>query len=36
MGPKEDIYGEIAAEVRKTDMKLLATFHMAEKLWSYV
>ena len=29
MGPKRDIYGEIVAEVRKTDMKLLATFHMA-------
>lgn len=29
MGPKRDIFGEIAVEVRKTDMKLLATFHMA-------
>jgi len=29
MGPKKDIYGEIAKEIRKTDMKLLATFHMA-------
>ena len=29
MGPKRDIYGEISAEIRKTDMKLLATFHMA-------
>ncbi|MEH6550557.1 MAG: alpha-L-fucosidase [Pseudomonadales bacterium] len=28
MGPKKDIYGEIAAEVRKyPDMKLAATFH---------
>ena len=28
MGPKRDIYGEIAAAVRKyDDMKLLATFH---------
>jgi alpha-L-fucosidase len=28
MGPKRDIYGEIATEVRKRDdMKLLATFH---------
>jgi len=29
MGPKRDIFGEIAREVRKTDMKLLATFHHA-------
>ena len=29
MGPKKDIYGELAKEIRKTDMKLLATFHMA-------
>ncbi len=29
MGPKIDIFGEIAKEIRKTDMKLLATFHMA-------
>lgn len=28
-GPKRDIYGELAREVRKTDMKLLATFHHA-------
>ena len=28
-GPKRDIFGEIAEEVRKTDMKLLATFHHA-------
>lgn len=28
-GPRRDIFGEIAAEVRKTDMKLLATFHHA-------
>ena len=28
MGPKRDVYGEIAAAVRKhDDMKLLATFH---------
>ncbi len=26
-GPKRDIYGEIAGEIRKTDLKLLATFH---------
>ena len=35
MGPKKDIYGEIAAEIRKTDMKLLATFHMA-RTYGYV
>ncbi|MGD8240936.1 MAG: alpha-L-fucosidase, partial [Armatimonadota bacterium] len=29
MGPKRDIYGEIAREVRKTDLRLLATFHHA-------
>jgi len=29
MGPKRDIYGQIAREVRKTDMRLLATFHHA-------
>lgn len=28
-GPKRDIYGELAREIRKTDMKLLATFHHA-------
>ncbi len=28
-GPKRDIYGEIAREIRKTDLKLLATFHHA-------
>ncbi|MEH6550567.1 MAG: alpha-L-fucosidase [Pseudomonadales bacterium] len=28
-GPKRDIFGEIAGAVRKTDMKLLATFHHA-------
>ena len=35
MGPKKDIYGEIAKEIRKTDMKLLATFHMA-RTFGYV
>jgi alpha-L-fucosidase len=29
MGPKRDIFGEIAKEIRKTDLKLLATFHHA-------
>ncbi|QZT36378.1 alpha-L-fucosidase [Halosquirtibacter xylanolyticus] len=29
MGPKKDIYGEIATEVRKRGMKLAATFHHA-------
>ncbi|MBK3519516.1 alpha-L-fucosidase [Carboxylicivirga marina] len=29
MGPKKDIYGEIAKAVRKQDMKLIATFHHA-------
>ena len=29
MGPKRDIYGEIVEAVRKRDMKLLGTFHMA-------
>ena len=27
MGPKRDIYGEIAREIRKQKMKLVATFH---------
>ncbi len=35
MGPKKDIYGELAKEIRKTDMKLLATFHMA-RTYGYV
>jgi len=35
MGPKKDIYGEIAKEIRKTDMKLLATLHMA-RTYGYV
>ncbi len=29
MGPKRDIYGELAKEIRKQDMHLLATFHHA-------
>ncbi len=29
MGPKRDIYGELAYEIRKRDMRLLATFHHA-------
>jgi len=29
MGPKRDIYGELAREIRKRDMRLLATFHHA-------
>jgi len=29
MGPKRDIYGELAKEIRKRDMRLLATFHHA-------
>ena len=29
MGPKRDIFGEIAKAVKKEDMKLLATFHHA-------
>ena len=28
-GPKRDIYGELAREIRKRDMRLLATFHHA-------
>ncbi len=28
-GPKRDIYGELAVEMRKADLKLAATFHMA-------
>ena len=32
---QKDIYGEIAKEIRKTDMKLLATFHMA-RTFGYV
>ncbi len=35
MGPKRDIYGELSKEIRKTDMKLLATFHMA-RTYGYV
>ncbi|MHC4580254.1 MAG: alpha-L-fucosidase [Planctomycetota bacterium] len=29
MGPRRDIYGELAKEIRKRGMKLLATFHHA-------
>jgi len=29
MGPKRDIYGELAKEIRKQDINLLATFHHA-------
>jgi alpha-L-fucosidase len=29
MGPKRDIYGELAREIRKQGMRLLATFHHA-------
>ena len=29
MGPKRDIYGELAKEIRKQDIHLLATFHHA-------
>ncbi|NOR76400.1 MAG: hypothetical protein GQ525_14735 [Draconibacterium sp.] len=29
MGPKRDIYGELAKEIRKQDLHLLATFHHA-------
>lgn len=29
MGPKRDIYGELAKEIRRRDMRLLATFHHA-------
>lgn len=29
MGPKRDIYGELAREIRKQDINLLATFHHA-------
>jgi len=29
MGPKRDIYGELATEIRKQDLHLLATFHHA-------
>lgn len=29
MGPKKDIFGEIATAVRKQDMKVIATFHHA-------
>ncbi|RKR14079.1 alpha-L-fucosidase [Maribacter vaceletii] len=31
-GPKVDIYGELAKEIRKTDMKLMASFH-STTLW---
>lgn len=31
-GPRVDIYGELAKEIRKTDMKLMASFHSAT-LW---
>lgn len=31
-GPKVDIYGELAKEIRKTDMKLMASFH-SSTLW---
>lgn len=31
-GPKIDIYGELAKEIRKTDMKLIASFH-STSLW---
>lgn len=31
-GPKTDIYGELAKEIRKTDMKLMASFH-SSTLW---
>ncbi|TYA74650.1 alpha-L-fucosidase [Seonamhaeicola marinus] len=31
-GPKIDIYGELAKEIRKTDMKLMASFH-SSTLW---
>ncbi|QZE15281.1 alpha-L-fucosidase [Halosquirtibacter laminarini] len=34
-GPKRDIYGEIAKEVRNADLKLAATFHMA-RTYGYV
>jgi len=29
VGPKRDLYGELAEEIRKNDMKLAATFHHA-------
>ncbi len=29
MGPKRDVYGELAREIRQRDMNLLATFHHA-------
>lgn len=29
MGPKKNIYGELAKEIRNNDLKLAATFHMA-------
>jgi len=35
MGPKRDIYGEIAHEIRKADLKLLATFHHARTYGAY-
>ncbi|MDC0584311.1 alpha-L-fucosidase [Bacteroidales bacterium] len=31
-GPKVDIYGELAKEIRKTDLKLMASFH-STTLW---
>lgn len=34
-GPKVDIYGELAKEIRKTDMKLMASFH-STTLWGAV
>lgn len=35
MGPKQNLYGEIAKEIRKRDMKLLATFHHGITYTSY-
>ena len=36
MGPKRDIFGEIAAEVRKTRYEVIGNIPYGKKLWLYV